>query len=99
MSVTFVFVSGLSYVDLYLDDQLRCIALRLYYEIETRAKFVMLAYGYIMSTAKNANSVNMRSNGLRDTLLERKKHAEVNRTSANYRQLTITWLTLIITIN
>jgi len=69
-----------------------CI-LRLYYEIETRAKFVMLAYGYAMSTANNANSVNIRSNDLRDTLLESQKHAEVNRTSDNYRQLTITWLT------
>jgi len=59
----------------------------------------MLAYGYIMSTANNANSVNMRTNGLRDTLLESQKHAEVNRTSDNYRQLTITWLTLIIIIN
>jgi len=37
--------------------------LRLYYEIETRAKFVKLAYGYTMSSANNANSVNMRSNG------------------------------------
>jgi len=73
--------------------------LRLYYEIETRAKFVMLAYGYTMSTANNANSVNMRSNGLSDTLLESQKHAEVNRTSYNYRQVTIAWLTLIITIN
>jgi len=73
--------------------------LRLYYEIETRAKFVILAFGYTMSTANNANSVNMSSNDLRDTLLESQKHAEVNRTSDNYRQLTITWLTLIITIN
>jgi len=46
--------------------------LRLYYEIETRAKFVMLAYGYTIPTANNANSVNMRSNGLRDTLLKAK---------------------------
>ena len=68
--------------------------LRLYYEIEIRAKFVMLAYGYTLSTANNTNSVNMRSNGLRDTLLKSQKHAEVNRTSDNYRQLTITWLTL-----
>jgi len=75
------------------------LALRLYYEIKTRAKFVMLAYGYIMSIAKSANSVNMRSNGLRDTLSESQKHAEVNQTSDNYRQLTNTCLTLIITIN
>ena len=64
--------------------------LRLYYEIETRAKFVMLAYGYTMSTANNSNSVHIRSNGLRNTLLESQKHEEVNRTSDNYRQLTIT---------
>jgi len=67
--------------------------LRMYYEIETRAKFVMLAYGYTMSTSNNANSVNMRSHGLRDTLLESQKHAQVNRTSDNYRQINITWLT------
>jgi len=56
----------------------------------------MLAYGYTMSAANNANSVNLRSNGLRDTLLESQKHAEVNRTSDNYLQLSIAWLTLII---
>jgi len=59
----------------------------------------MLAYGYTLSTANNANSVNRPSNGLRDTLLESQKHAEVSRTSDNYRELTIAWLTLIITIN
>ena len=75
----------------------RQFVLRLYYEIETYAKAVMLAYGNTISTANNANSVNMCLNGLRDTLLESQKHAEVNRTSDNYRQLT--WLTLIITIN
>jgi len=74
-------------------------SLRLYSEIEIRAKFVMLAYGHSLSTANNANSVNMRSNGLRDTLLKSQKHEEVNRTSDTYRKLTITWLTLIVTIN
>jgi len=59
----------------------------------------MLAFGYTISTANNANSFNMRSNGLRDTLMESQKHAEVNRTSDNYRQQTIPWLTLIIAIN
>jgi len=75
------------------------LSLRLYYEIEIRAKFVMLACGYTLSTANNANSVNTRLNDLPDTLLESQNHEEVNRTSDNYRQLTITWLTLILTIN
>jgi len=52
-----------------------------------------------LSTANKANSVNTRSNALRDTLLESQKHEKVNRTSDYYRQLTIKWLTLIITIN
>jgi len=61
------------------------IGLRLYYEIETRAKFVMLAYGYTIPAANNANFVIMRSNGLCNTLLEHQKHAEVSRTSDNWQ--------------
>jgi len=59
-------------------NQFRCslvqILLRLYYEIETRARFVMLAYGYTMPIPNNANSVNRSSNGLRDTAMERQKY-------------------------
>jgi len=61
--------------------------LMLYYQIETRARFAMLAYVNNTSTVINANCRNKRSNDQCDTSLESQLNLELNWTLANYSYL------------